>query len=145
MCSSDLALVDDLLQYNGFMCIRMKDVIALEVPAKYELFVKAALRKRGERLPRKPHVSVAGLPELLMTSGYAFPLITIHRERVNPDVCHIGRLVELKDKRVLLREIGPDARWDEAPQSYAVREITRVDFGGKYEEALVLVGGNPDS
>ena len=30
-----------------------------------------------------------------------------------------------------------------APQLDALRRITRVDFGGAYEEALLLVGGSP--
>ncbi|HEX7424334.1 MAG TPA: hypothetical protein VF311_10690 [Terriglobales bacterium] len=36
---------------------------------------------------------------------------------------------------------GPDACWDDKPETYRLREITRVDFGGDYEEALRLVGG----
>lgn len=42
-----------------------------------------------------------------------------------------------------LLEIGPDALWDDEPETYRLSEITRVDFGGAYEEALHLVGGFP--
>lgn len=40
-------------------------------------------------------------------------------------------------------EINPDASWDEAPTQYKLKEITEIEFGGGYEEALFLVGGNP--
>jgi hypothetical protein len=136
-----LALVGDRIQFDGFLCIRLKDVRGLQIPANYSSFINAALRKRGERLPRKPRVSLRSLPELLTTSNRLFPLITIQRERVNSGVCNIGRVVEVNHKRVSLLEIGPDACWDETPTSYAVREITQIGFGGAYEEALLLVGG----
>jgi hypothetical protein len=44
---------------------------------------------------------------------------------------------------VSLLEIGPDAAWDNESETYRLSEITRVDFGGDYEEALHLVGGSP--
>ena len=71
----------------------------------------------------------------------AFPLVTIHREKVEPDICEIGRVVQVRDGRVSLLEINPDATWNAEPKQYRLRDITRVDFGGDYEEALGLVGG----
>ena len=44
-----------------------------------------------------------------------------------------------------LLEINPDASWDAEPREYRLRDITRVDFGGDYEDALHLVGGWPDA
>lgn len=31
--------------------------------------------------------------------------------------------------------------WEDTPQEYRIKEITRVNFGGDYENALYLVGG----
>jgi hypothetical protein len=138
-----VALVSDAIRFNGFQCFRVSDVRQLRVPAKYAAFTEAALKKRGERIPRKPHVVVSSLPKLLLTANRAFPLITIHREKVDPDVCQIGRVVDVGNGRVSLLEIGPDAAWDDKPETYRLSEITRVDFGGDYEEALYLVGGLP--
>ena len=138
-----LALVEDNAWFNGFQCIRISDVRRLQVPAKYAAFVKSALKKRGERMPKKPRVTVASLEELLWSANRAFPLVTIHRERADPDVCHIGRVTALGKGRLSLLEIGPDALWDKEICEYSLKEITRVDFGGAYEEALHLVGGPP--
>jgi hypothetical protein len=136
-----LALVDENIRFNGFQCLRLQDVRNLEVPAKYAPFIEAALKLRGERRPRIPAVVVDSIQELLRTANRAFPVITIHRETVAPDACHIGRVVAVSDSEVSLLEIGPDACWDDDALSYRTREITRVDFGGDYEEALTLVGG----
>jgi hypothetical protein len=141
-----LALVgSDGVRFNGFSCFRLIDVRRLQVPHKYAAFIEAAQKELDERIPRKPPVVVDGLQELLLSASRKFPLVTVHREKVDPDVCYIGRVADLGNGRVSLREIGPDARWDRKPKSYRLGEITRVDFGGQYEEALHLVGGDPDT
>ena len=101
------------------------------------------LRKRGERRPKKPRVSVANIKDLLLSAGKELPLVTIHREEVDPNVCWIGRVQSVDCGRVRLLEMGPDATWEDTPEEYRITEITRVNFGGDYENALCLVGGEP--
>jgi hypothetical protein len=136
-----MAIVSDGIWFNGFSTFRLSDVRELEVPYKYATFVEAALRKRGERTPKKPDVSLASLEELLLSAGRAFALVTINREQVDPDGVDIGRIVGLAKGRVTLLSINPDASWEKEPNIYRLAEITRVDFGGDYEEALQLIGG----
>nr|HEV7953831.1 hypothetical protein [Candidatus Acidoferrales bacterium] len=94
-------------------------------------------------MPKKPMVSVHSIEELLLSASRAFPLVTIHREKVDPDVCWIGRVVGIDRGRVSLLEIRPGAEWDDSPSKYRLREITQVNFGNDYENALHLVGGEP--
>ena len=138
-----LALVGDGIRYNGFQCFRLADIRELQVPDPYAAFVEAALKKRGQRMPKKPRVAVASIDELLLSANRSYPLVTIHREKVDPDVCYIGRVVQVEDGHVSLLEINPDATWETQPKQYRLRDITRVDFGGAYEDALHLVGGHP--
>ena len=137
-----LALVSDRIWFDGFECFRIADVKDLRLDP-YAAFAEAALKKRGERRRKKPRVSVANLEDLLLSAGKAFPLVTIHREQVEPDVCWIGRVQGVNGGRVSLLEICPDAVWKDTPEEHRVKEITRVNFGGDYEDALHLVGGEP--
>ena len=137
-----LALMSDRVWFDGFECFRIGDVKKL-TPDNYARFAETALKKRGERKPKKPRVSVKNVEELLRSAAKAFPLVTIHREKFNPDVCWIGRVVGVGAGRVSLLEIGPDAKWEDSPTEYRLSEITRVNFGGDYEAALYLVGGDP--
>jgi hypothetical protein len=137
-----LCLVSDRLRFDGFECFRIADVKGLKHDPHAD-FAEAALKLRDQRKPRKPKISLQGNEEMLRTAGQAFPLMAIHREKVEPDVCHIGKVVEVKAKRVRLLLIGPDAQWDEGPTDFSLREITRVNFGGDYEDALHVVGGTP--
>ena len=106
-------------------------------------FTKKALKARNERAPKKPRVELESLESLLVTAGRWFPLVTIHREMVDPDICQIGRVEGVSKGRLRLFEIDPGAVWDAEATEYRLSEITRVDFGGDYEEALILVGRDP--
>jgi hypothetical protein len=139
-----LSLVSDRIWFDGFECFRVADVKGIG-PDPYNAFVESALRQRGERRPKRPRVSVESIDDLLLSAGRAFPLVTIHREQVDPNVCWIGRVLGVEYGRVSLREIKPDATWDDNPTEFKVSEITRVNFGGDYENALFLVGRNPPS
>jgi hypothetical protein len=67
--------------------------------------------------------------------NWAFPLVTIHREEVEPQ----GVLDRPRTRRehggVSLLEIGPDPIWEDTPQEYRIKEIARLNFGGDYENA----------
>jgi len=138
-----IAVVSDRIRFDGFQCYRLSDVRRLRVPKPHAAFTKAALQKRRETRPRKPRVNLADLRLLLGSAGRAFPLVTIFRERIDPEICHIGRVSDVTKTRLSLLEIDPDACWDDEPTEYSLREITRVDFGGSYEDALHMVGGRP--
>jgi hypothetical protein len=137
-----LSLVSDRVRFDGFECFRISDVRNLR-PDPYAAFAEAALKKRGERKPKRPSVNITNVKGILVSASRAFPLLTIHRERVEPDICHIGRVLNVKDGRLSLLEIGPDARWDDSATEYRIKEITRVNFGGDYENALHIVGAPP--
>jgi hypothetical protein len=136
------ALVSDRIWFDGFECFRIRDILDVR-PDPYGAFAEAALKKRHERKPAKPRVSVASIEAILLLAGKLFPMVTIHREQVDPTICWIGRVLGVSRGRVSLLEINPDATWDSTPSQYLLSEITRVNFGGDYETALHLVGGDP--
>jgi hypothetical protein len=117
-----VAIVADDMRFNGFQCFRLSDVRRLKIPAPYAEFAQAALKKRRERIPRKPPVDLSSLPRLLQTANKAFPLVTIHREIVDRGACHIGRVVQIEKSTLRLLEIGPDARRDVEPEQYRLNQ-----------------------
>lgn len=76
-----LALVSDRIWFDGFECFRIADVNTVK-PDPYATFVEAALKERGEIKPKKPRVSLETIEKLLLSANRAFPLVTIHREKV---------------------------------------------------------------
>jgi hypothetical protein len=136
-----MSVLGEDLRFNGVQVFRTRDVTRLDVPHRRSAFLESALQLRHLSRPPKPRLRMGSIASLLASASRAFPLVTIHRERTDRGACHIGRVAGLDKRRLLLLEIDPGAKWDKHPTSYRLSEITRVDFGGGYEDALALVGG----
>jgi hypothetical protein len=67
----------------------------------------------------------------------------VHRERVTPDTCIIGKTTSDNGIDFEFLEIDPDAQWNSEPTYYRINQVTKVDLPGPYERALMLVGGEP--
>jgi hypothetical protein len=72
---------------------------------------------------------------LLESLTREFPLFTIHQEWLDSDVCFVGRLATMSASTFGLKEIDPDSRW-RGSRPYKFKDLTKVDFGGGYENAL---------
>ena len=135
-------LVDDRIRYDGFQILRRVDVPEV-VADPYAEFVETVLARRGEKKAVVPRIRLLGFEQALRDAGRLFPLVAIHREEVDPDVCHIGAVHEVRKGRVYLQEIEPSGCWETTLCDYATDEITRIDFGGGYEDALHVYGRSP--
>jgi hypothetical protein len=133
-----LIQVYDDSQCKGWSAIRTSDIRAVSTD---DSIVSRALALWGEQPKSFPELDLSFLPSLLGTVHRHFPLVTLHFEVTDPSVCYIGCVVRLGKRAVTLREIEPDASWDATLHKYQYSTITRVDFGGRYEEALWLFGG----
>lgn len=136
-----LAALDDRVRMGGFDVLRRDQIGEFEIPAPHADFYESALRLRGERKPDPPPLDLASIASALESISRIAPLVVVHREEVEPDVCEIGQVVALESDRFCLREIDPDADWVEDVAEYPYDEVTRLGFGGDYEAALALVAG----
>ena len=124
---------------NGYSVICNADVSRYAVYDRPDYYFDSrVLRLKGITPQPQPEISVASLPELLTSVARCYPLFTIHREAVNNEVCFVGRLEGMTPKTFTLFEIDSCAEW-EGPHRHRFQDVTRVDFGGGYEEALALV------
>jgi len=119
---------------NGYSVVRRRDVRKLKIERKDAFMIRALHLKNIA--PSKPSgVSLAGWPVLLESLTREFPLFTIHQEWLDSEVCFVGRLATVSVRTFGLKEIDPDARWNRS-RSYKFKDLTKVDFGGGYEDAL---------
>lgn len=83
--------------------------------------------------------------ELIRSIPVDQDLISVHREVVEPDTCYVGRIVDFDQETLSLFTIDPGANWVAEPMRIRLEDITRIDFGGAYEDALSLVAGARES
>mgnify|MGYP005991583335 CR=1 FL=1 len=132
-----LQLVDDSIRLNGYQVLFLEDISDFAHPAPFNDFQKKVLGLRGEDVV-DPEVELDDLAVLLIDVSEEFGLVTLHREEIEPDSCEIGRVIRADAVTYELEEIGSDARWFDDTFEYDLYDITRIEFGGAYEDALML-------
>ena len=136
--SDDLTLLnvlDNNFYLNGFTVVRNSDITRYRAYDKDDYFLNMALRLKSIKPARKPKIDLANWAAVLLSAQKLFPLLTIHREAISNKVCYIGKLVTVTEKTFTLYQIDSDANWGRA-QRRKFTDLTKIDFGGGYEDAL---------
>ena len=138
-----LALLDPNIYLDGHAAVRVKDVTKVSRRGGPDTFVGRALAARAEWPPVSVDVDLDSVADLIRTASDLASMVTLHLEEEDPTVCFIGRPVRFGKRSVRLREITPEAVWTTRPTKWPLADVTRVEFGGRYEQALELIGGAP--
>jgi len=133
-------LNDDVMDLNGYTVIRNRDVRRKKIFGGNSFVARALALKAIEPTPLA-NIALTNWAHLLRSANKAFPLVTIHMEATNPDVCYIGRIIAMTGQSFGLREIGTHASWTKSSRRL-FKDLTKVDFGGGYEDALNRVAAD---
>jgi len=125
----------DFMDFNGYTVLRNRDITRTFLLGP-GAFVSRALALKGVEPTPVEGIDIESWRSLIRTASASFPVITIHQEVL--EACFIGRLSLISENSFGLTEIDPGARWNRA-RSYRFEDLTKVDFGGGYEAALVAV------
>lgn len=136
-----LAVLDDAIVLDGHTALRLADVRRIGRRSNDDM-VQQALSVREQWPPAPPGVtidldSIRGLLTTLMEQ----PVITVHPELDDPTVCFIGAPAGLGDRSLRLVEVDSRGVWNNRSTKHRIADITRIDIGGRYEQALLSVAG----
>jgi hypothetical protein len=137
--SAELTLVqvmcDKMFRLNGYAVFRNSDVRRWRAVSRDDFLARAAVLHRVR--PCKPGVvTIASMKEAVVSAGATFPLITIHRERTERGCCYVGKMLRASQRAMTLLHISTQAQWEGEEESYPLRDITLLEFGGAYEKLL---------
>lgn len=124
----------DVVCLNGYVAVPLTEMRGVRLLDETEVLTRALLLK-GEAPQPQLDILPFDFPGLLSSVNAHFPLLTLHLDRKWPDSCFIGRVDRMSGKSVTLRQIDPQGRWS-GTTTYKFKDITRVEFGGGYEDAL---------
>lgn len=125
----------DTFRLNGYTAILDADIKDFRVFDRSTYWQHRAVKHYQLEPTPLPTVSIASLSALLSTVAAQFPFVTVHRERINPDVCYIGPLAKLSRETFTIEDLNYYAEWT-GPRRIRFKDLTRLDFGGGYEAAL---------
>jgi hypothetical protein len=124
-------------QLNGYSVIHCEDIASYRFFHKNEYWQFRAIRKFKLKPKIPAGISVSSLPSLLESVAKVFPLVTIHRDKINDQVCYIGKLTSVSQKTFTIEDLNCNAEWT-GPRQFKFSDVTLVDFGGGYENALAV-------
>jgi hypothetical protein len=131
-------LADDRAYLDGYAALPVADIFDAWTVDASTTVTERALRLAGEHPQPLPELDLTSIRSVLEYANANFPLVTVHLERDIPDVCFIGRIERLGDDDFTLATITPGAQWQDE-ETFAYEAVTRVGFGGRYEDALARV------
>ncbi|MES2464817.1 MAG: hypothetical protein V4671_29995 [Armatimonadota bacterium] len=126
------------MELNGYLALPMREIKSVRVLDDHDSFCDRALKVKGIAPQPQPDILLLDFPGLLSSANAHFPLVAVNQERQDRGCCFIGRVEKLKKRSFTLHKIDPAAHWIET-EKFFFDDITRIDFGGGYEEALWLV------
>ena len=138
------AVLDAAIVLDGHAAVRLRDVRRIRHRSNGDM-VRRALALRDQWPPTAPGVPVNldSVRDLVTSLAEVSALLTVHTERDDADVCFIGASQGLGERSLRLREVNPRGSWTVQPTKYRLDRITRLDVGGRYEQALSSVAGPP--
>jgi hypothetical protein len=134
-----IQIVSDDLTDDGFLATSLEMLAEIEVVDPDESFFPRFMEMHP-LAARPPNVDLDDTRDLLQSAQRQFPLVNIETEQVHPGSCYIGRITALDEDGVVLELVSPAGEWDEE-EHYPYETITRIGFGGRYEEALAIAAG----
>jgi hypothetical protein len=134
-----IQIVSDDLTDDGFLATSLEMIAEIEVIDPGESFFPRFMEMHPLAV-RPPSVDLDDTRDLLQSAQRQFPLVNIETELAPPGSCYIGRISALDEEGVVLELVSPAGEWDDE-EHYLYESITRVGFGGRYEEALAIAAG----
>ena len=138
-----LQRLSDRIAFDGWHLLRLKDVQAVSTVPDSDCFEIKALKARKLWPPTSPGLDLDDVNGVLRAVSAATPMVSVFDEFDRPDACWIGNVVSLDESKLHLLEVDTHAGWRRKPRRFDPADITRIDFGGGYEESLRLVAGYP--
>jgi hypothetical protein len=123
---------------NGFSLLRTRDITAVE--DKRAGFFGRLLERRPEKGTILP-IEFRGcdtVRSVLSLIHNHWPIISVHLETTVDRPSIFGRVRMMGADAVVFDWITSEAVWNGTTESTRIEAITRVDFGGGYEDSLAI-------
>lgn len=139
-----LASLSDRIALDGWVGVRLEDIQSVTRYPVEDCFQIKVLQARELWPPLPPNdMDLEGTEGLLRTAESQGSMVSVSLEFARPDACWIGSVRKIEGDTLTLLEVNVTGSWARKPRLFDLDDITRVDFGGGYEEALHLVAGAP--
>jgi hypothetical protein len=131
--------ISDRYDLDGYRVFRKKDITTMEKSFEKREFIEAALRIKGLKPLHPKQIELSSMRALMDSAQQQFGVLVISREKLYPGEVEVGTVRIASEKTYVLRWLSPDAEWENDDRPYRLQDVTMVEFGGEYENTLLMV------
>ncbi len=139
-CNDDFTLIQifdhDWFQVDGYCIFQNKSVKKFLVYDKDYYLLNEVIRVKKIEPKPVPEISIESWQTILQTVNNNFNLVVVESELTYKNQCNIGKLEKIGKKSFSLFEIDTGADWDDTPEKYEFKHLTKVCFNRAYENTL---------
>ncbi len=135
-------LDQDWYQLDGYCVFQNKSVRKFRVHDKEEYFLNEVIKVKKLKPKAVPNILLDNWATILQTVNDNFTLVGVESELFYKDSINIGKIAKMGKKSFSLKEISPNADWDDKPYKYKFKHLTLVKFGNDYNDTLWKVSEN---
>ena len=137
--------VSDRYDLDGYCVFRAEDVVSVETEFPRCELIEHALRLKLEEARPPAGIDASSMRKLMESAQRLFGVLLIEREFVQPGEAEVGTIRMTSTDTYVLRWLDPDAHWRNNNRSFRYRDVTRLEFGGEYEQTLLAVARSRES
>lgn len=130
-------LITDRFYLDGFVLLRTSDIT--DIRSKKTEILSKILKARKLIVQELPKIELDDMRSTLKSISERWKVISIFCEVFDPGICVVGNVRLLTEKTAGMDFISPLGEWNGTTETIELDKITRIDFGGGYEEGLALV------
>ncbi|SDK91857.1 hypothetical protein [Streptomyces indicus] len=139
-----LLAVADTMALDGFAALRTRDISAVRRRSAARDLMGRWLRRHGPWPPPGPvggAFPLGAARTVVEAAAQRYGLVSLFGEDMDPDVVTIGVPRSYGKRKLGLLEVDSRARWEREVTKVPYEEITRVDFGDRYNSVLAGLAG----
>lgn len=140
--AEDWVVLRDLVQtvyLDDLVFLRLDHVTKVE-PHQDQAYVSRAVAGLGEPIKEFVCAPDASISDLLGAIAERQEVVGVHLESSKGDWINFGRIRRIGNKRLDLQFIGRDGVWVDFVDAWKLKDITRLEVGGRYAQALDRFG-----
>lgn len=143
-----VALTDDWVVLHNLDGVYLDEVVLLRLDLVTKIersffgdeYVLRAVNALGNPIESFGCAADASAADLLRIVEERAELVGVHLEGPDGDWINVGKIHRIGKNRLDLQFIGRDGVWVEFVEAWKLRDITRIEFGGRYISALERFG-----
>jgi len=137
-----LHFLDERIVFDGYCLLRLCDISKISQVDNFK-FIERAIELKGLKKAQKVELknSILSFSYFLEEISRLHGLVALSEEISDPNSSYVGKIGKIELDKVELRNISTTGEWLNT-EIFDTSNITRVDFGGEYLNALNLVINN---